>query len=61
MRTYTELQNYLETNTSGLVDGLRTAGASDRSFRQSQVDAAVRFCGKVFGADYAATDRKSVV
>jgi hypothetical protein len=59
MRTYTELQNYLETNTSGLVDGLRTAGASDRSFRQSQVDAAVRFCGKVFGADYAATLAKA--
>ena len=23
-------------------------------FRQSQVDAAVRFCAKVFGSDYAA-------
>ena len=33
---------------------LRHAGEDDRSFRQSQVDAAVRFCGKVFGPDYAA-------
>jgi hypothetical protein len=33
---------------------LRHAGESDRSFRQSQVDAAVRFCAKVFGREYAA-------
>ena len=59
MRTYTELQNYLESHGNSLVDALRGAGASDRSFRQSQMDAAVRFCGKVFGADYAATLAKA--
>jgi hypothetical protein len=53
-RTYSELQQYLDTGTRALLDGLRHAGAADRSFRQSQVDAAVRFCGKVFGQDYAA-------
>ncbi len=52
-RTYSEVQHYLETGTSALLDGLRTAGDADRSFRQSQVDAAVRFCAKVFGKEYA--------
>jgi hypothetical protein len=33
---------------------LRTASNSDRTYRQSVVEAAVRFCGKVFGQDYAA-------
>jgi hypothetical protein len=37
-----------------LLEGLRHAGDADRSFRQSQVDAAVRFCAKVFGREYAA-------
>jgi hypothetical protein len=36
-----------------LLDGVRHAGPADRSFRQSQVDAAVRFCAKVFGKQYA--------
>jgi hypothetical protein len=52
-RTYTELQHYLETGTQTLLDGLRHAGDADRPFRQSQVDAAVRFCRKVFGQEYA--------
>ena len=52
-RTYTDLQQYLDSGTRALLDGLRHAGAADRSFRQSQVDAARRFCGKMFGADYA--------
>ena len=54
-RTYTELQQYLDRTTRALLDGVRHAGPADRRFRQSQVDAAARFCGKVFGADYAAT------
>ncbi len=52
-RSYTELQHYLETGTRALIDGLRNAGEGERQFRQSQVDAAVRFCGKVFGPEYA--------
>ena len=36
-----------------LLDGVRHAGLADRRFRQSQVDAAVRLCAKVFGPDYA--------
>jgi hypothetical protein len=53
MRSYTELQNYLESGTKVLLDGLRQAGDADRPFRQSQMDAAIRFCRCVFGADYA--------
>jgi uncharacterized MnhB-related membrane protein len=55
MRAFSEVQNYLESHTDLLLDGLRTAGKADRSYRQSQFDAAVRFCGKVFGAEYADT------
>jgi hypothetical protein len=59
LRNWSELQNYLDTGTPALVDALRSAGDADRPFRESQVDAAVRFCGKVFGADYAAALAKS--
>ena len=52
--TYSELQHYLETGTPALLEGLRNAGEADRRFRQSQVDAAVRFCGRLFGQEYAA-------
>jgi len=53
LRTFHELQLYLDTGTQALLDGLRGAGPADRPFRRSQVDAAVRFCGKVFGQEYA--------
>lgn len=53
-RTFSGLQQYLDSSTRALLDGLRHAGEADRSFRQSQVDAAVRFCALVFGKDYAA-------
>jgi hypothetical protein len=52
-RTWLELQHYLETTDKALLDSLRHAGDADRPFRQSQVEAAVRFCRTVFGADYA--------
>ena len=41
----------IEQFNASITEG---AGEADRSFRQSQVDAAVRFCAKVFGKDYAA-------
>lgn len=47
-------RHYLDNGTRTLLEGLRHAGDADRSFRQSQVDAAVRFCAKVFGREYAA-------
>ncbi len=53
-RTLTELRQYLDNGTRALLESLRHAGEADRSFRQSQVDAAVRFCAQVFGREYAA-------
>jgi len=53
MRSYAELRQYLETGTNVLLDTLRQAGDGDRPFRQSQVEAAVRFCRTMFGSDYA--------
>jgi hypothetical protein len=59
MRAFSEVQNYLESHTDTLLDGLRTAGKADRNYRESQFDAAVRFCGKVFGPEYAETLTKA--
>jgi hypothetical protein len=53
-RTWSDLEHYLDPATSALVENLRMAGESERPFRQSQLDAAVRFCRKVFGEEYAA-------
>src|SRR5262245_8586170 len=50
-RALTELRQYLDDGTQALLDGLRHAGESERAFRQSQVDAAVRFCSKYSGAN----------
>lgn len=60
LRTYSEITQYLETGTRILVDSLRHAGEAERPFRHSQLDAAVRFCRTVFGADYAALLAKAV-
>lgn len=53
-RTFSELQQLLDTGTRTLLDGLRAARDGDRAFRRSQVEAAVRFCGQAFGKEYAA-------
>lgn len=52
-RVTSDLQNYFDNGTQILLDRLRTAPPAERAYRQSQVDAAVRFCAKLFGADYA--------
>lgn len=52
-RTFVELQKCLDSGIRTLLDALRESGDAERPFRQSQVDAAVRFCGKVFGGEYA--------
>ncbi|HUC51590.1 MAG TPA: hypothetical protein VMA30_19580 [Xanthobacteraceae bacterium] len=53
MRAHSELTHILETGTKILLDSLRQAGDDDRPFRQSQLEAAIRFCRPVFGAEYA--------
>lgn len=60
MRTYSELAFYLESGTKILLDALRHAGAAERPFRQSQLDAAVHFCRSIMGADYAGVLAKAV-
>jgi len=52
-RTHSELTVYLESGTKVLLDSLRHAGDADRPFRQSQAEAAIRFCRIVFGSEYA--------
>jgi hypothetical protein len=53
LRTYSDLQQYVEKSTEGLVQSLRGGDAKARAYRQTQVKAAVRFCEVLFGHDYA--------
>jgi len=53
-RTFSDLQQYLDSGMRPLIDALRNAGDADRKFRQSQVNASIRFCVKIFGPEYAA-------
>jgi hypothetical protein len=70
LRVSSDLQAVLERETSTLLAALRQAGEGERRYRQSQLDAAVRFAAQVFGAEYASllakaaevaqSDRKTV-
>lgn len=53
LRTYSDLQHYVERSTEGLVQSLRGADHKARAYRQMQVRAAIRFCEVLFGQDYA--------
>lgn len=53
LRTYSELQQYVEKSTEALVQSLRAADARVRAYRQMQVAAAIRFCEVLFGQEYA--------
>lgn len=53
MRTYSDLQHYVEQSTEALVQSLRGSEGKARTYRQTQVKAAIRFCDVLFGADYA--------
>jgi hypothetical protein len=53
IRGYSDLQNFLEGGTKILLDSLGHASEADWPFRQSQMQAAIRFCRIIFGADYA--------
>lgn len=54
LRTFSDLQHYLEPTTEALVESLRGADSRTLPFRQMQVKAAIRFCEVLFGRDYAA-------
>jgi hypothetical protein len=53
LRTYSDLQQYVEHSTEALVRSLRGGDAKTRAYRQMQVTAAIRFCDVLFGHDYA--------
>ena len=53
LRTYSDLQQYVEHSTEALVQSLRGGDARARAYRQMQVTAAIRFCEVLFGHDYA--------
>jgi len=53
LRTYSDLQQYVEKSTEALVQSLRGGDAKTRAYREMQVKAAVRFCEVLFGRDYA--------
>ena len=52
-RVSSDLQNYFDSGMEILLERLRTSPPNERTFRQSQVDAAVKFCAKLFGSEYA--------
>jgi hypothetical protein len=54
LRVSSDLQDVLERETATLLAALRQADDGERRYRQSQLDAAVRFAAKVFGTEYAA-------
>jgi hypothetical protein len=53
LRTYSDLQHYVEQSTESLVQSLRASTGKGRAYRQMQVAAAIRFCDVLFGHDYA--------
>jgi hypothetical protein len=53
LRTYSDLQQYVEQSTEALVQSLRGGDTRARAYRQMQVKAAIRFCDVLFGHDYA--------
>src|SRR5258705_297747 len=53
LRTYSDLQHYVEHSTEGLVQALRGSDTKARAYRQMQVKAAIRVCEVLFGQDYA--------
>ena len=53
LRTYSDLQQYVERSTEALVQSLRGGDTKARAYRQAQVAAAIRFCDVLFGHDYA--------
>ena len=53
LRTYSDLQHYVEQSTESLVQSLRGGDTKTRAYRQMQVMAAIRFCDVLFGHDYA--------
>jgi hypothetical protein len=56
---HSTLKSLVDAGMPALVDALRGTGATERSFRQSQIDAAISFAEVLFGPDYAAAVAKA--
>ena len=53
MRTYSDLQHYVERTAENVVESLRNGDERVRAFRQQQVKVVIRFCEVLFGQDYS--------
>ncbi|HLZ04706.1 MAG TPA: hypothetical protein VKR55_21480 [Bradyrhizobium sp.] len=60
LRTYSDLQQYVEKATEALVQSLRGGDFRARAYRQLQAEAAIRFCEALFGREYASLMRRAV-
>jgi hypothetical protein len=60
LRTYSDLQHYVEQTTESLVQSLRGGDSKARAYRQTQAQAAIRFCEALFGNEYAALMSRAV-
>ena len=59
LRTYSDLQHYVEQATEALVESLRGGDARARAYRHMQAEAAIRFSEVLFGRDYALLMRRA--
>ncbi|WP_424627013.1 hypothetical protein [Bradyrhizobium sp. SYSU BS000235] len=59
LRSYSELQQYVETATQTLMESLRAPDPKIRAYRLMQMQAAIRFCDVMFGPDYASLMRRA--
>jgi hypothetical protein len=59
LRTYSDLQHYVEQTTEALVESLRAGDARARAYRHMQAEAAIRFSEVLFGHDYASLMRRA--
>ena len=60
LRTYSDLQQYVEKATEALVQSLRGGDFKARAYRQLQAEAAIRFCEALFGREYASLMSRAV-
>lgn len=59
LRSYSELQQYVESATQTLMESLRSPDPTIRAYRLMQMQAAIRFCDVMFGPDYASLMRRA--
>jgi hypothetical protein len=59
LRTYSDLQHYVEQSTEALVGSLRAGDPRARAYRHMQAEAAIRFSEVLFGSDYASLMRRA--